>query len=136
MIVVHGPEVVIWVHLKLHRHCPDKNLAQGLGFVDDVAPHHLRAGVTYHNWNGVDIEAAVAIEDGFQFTRPALRAIFSYPFKQLGAHRMSVRVEQDNVRSMKFVERLGFTLEATLSEACKAGDLYLYRLMHSECRWL
>lgn len=136
MIVVSGPEVVIWVHLKLHRHCPDRNLAQGLGFVDDHAPWAILAGAVFNNWNGFNIEMSLALEDGFQWSRRSLRALFSYPFKQLEARRITVLIENDNRRSVRSAERLGFTHEATLTDACKAGDLLLYRLMHIECRWL
>jgi hypothetical protein len=136
LIVVSGPEIVTWVHLKLNSHCPDRNLAQGLGWCDPNPPHHIRAGVTYHNWNGYNVDASVAIDDGFQWTRARLRTLFEYPFTQLGARRMSALIEHDNTRSRQFVERLGFTLEATLADACKAGDLLLYRLTFAECRWL
>jgi hypothetical protein len=136
VIVVSGPEVVTWVHLKLNARCPDRNLARGLGWVDAHAPWHIRAGVTYHNWNGYNIDAAVAIDDGFHWTRSRIRTIFEYPFTQLGARRMSALIEHDNTQSRRFVERLGFTLEATLAHACKAGDLLLYRMTSTECRWL
>jgi hypothetical protein len=131
--VVTGPDVVTWVHVQLHRFCPDKNLARGLGFVLDG---RLVAGVTYCNWNGYDVQMSMAVNPGFQWSRRALAAIFGYPFLQLKLNRVTALVESDNVDSQRFVKRLGGTLEAKLAEACHSGDLLVYRMLRSECRWL
>lgn len=49
---------------------------------------------------------------------------------------MTAPVAASNMRSRKFVEHLGFTLEATLTDACTDGDLILYRMIKNKCRWL
>lgn len=132
MQIVTGPEVVTWVHVKINRVCPDPNLAQGLGFVIG----DKRAGAAYHNVNEVNCEIAVAAESGFQWTRAALEALFSYPFRQLELQRVTAMVASDNFESQRFAERLGCTLEARMERACKSGDLLVYRMFRSECKWL
>jgi RimJ/RimL family protein N-acetyltransferase len=136
MLITKGPEIVMWVHLQLNQVCPDTNLAQGLGFVEQHRPWRICGGVVYSNWNGFDIETSIALSERFRLTRPMLRAIFAYPFQQLGASRMTARIECTNERSKTFVQRLGFSLEATLSEACKAGDLLIYRMFRRDCGWI
>jgi hypothetical protein len=108
-------------------------LAQGLGFVRDG---RIVAGVTYHNVNGYDCHMSAAVEPGFQWSRWSLAVIFQYPFIQLGLNRVTALIDADNVESQRFVKRLGLTLEARLSEACRSGDLLVYRLFRRECRWL
>jgi RimJ/RimL family protein N-acetyltransferase len=49
---------------------------------------------------------------------------------------MTAPISSSNKRSIKFVEHLGFTLEATLKDACKDGDMLLYSMTKEKCRWL
>jgi RimJ/RimL family protein N-acetyltransferase len=44
----------------------------------------------------------------------AINALTQYAFKQLGAKRVAITCDIDNVRSKKVPERLGYLLEATL----------------------
>lgn len=134
MLTTTDPQwVVPFVHQRINGILPDMNLAQAIGFVEG---NSLVAGVTYQNFNRYNIEMSVAVVDGFQWSRKSLNCAFSYPFEQLQVNRVTALVECDNSRSQRFVERLGFTLEARLKHACWSGDLLLYRLLRSECRWL
>jgi hypothetical protein len=135
MLTITDPEFVVpWVYRRLDRIPPDQHLAQAIGFSRDGLS--LVAGVTYHNWNLYNLDVAVAVVPGFEWTRRALRTCFAYPFEQLKATRITAHVPSDNFESQRFVERLGFTLEARLKHACKAGDLLLFRMTLAECKWL
>lgn len=96
----------------------------------------LVAGVSYTQWNGPNVVVDVAAERVRWCTPEILWCFFSFPFDQLGCTRMTAPVSVANRHSQKFVEHLGFTLEATLEDACKDGNLLLYRLLKQDCRWL
>jgi RimJ/RimL family protein N-acetyltransferase len=125
--------VVPFVYERLNRIPPDPGFTQAIGFVEGTS---LVAGITYYNYNDFDLEVAVAVLPGFQWSRKSLRCGFSYPFKQLKVNRITARIEQNNFCALRFVERLGFVLEARLKQACKAGDLLLFRMLAQECRWI
>lgn len=96
----------------------------------------LVGGVTYTQWNGANIVVDIAVEAKRWCTPDILYCLFSFPFEQLGCKRMTAPIAASNKRSIKFVEHLGFTLEATLKDACKDGDMLLYSMTKEKCRWL
>lgn len=105
----------------------------------------IAAGMTYTGWNGANVNMSFALDERRIFNgasgrrvinRMALWAAFSYPFEQLRAKRVTALVDCDNVRSLAFVEHLGFVYEATLKDAAPNGDQILFRMFKSECRWL
>jgi RimJ/RimL family protein N-acetyltransferase len=99
----------------------------------------LVAGVAYTMYNGANVWAAVAADPshrGRWATRANLRAIFDYPFRQLGCKRISALVYETNLVSQRFLTRLGFTREATLADAAPDGHMFVYALRAEDCRWL
>lgn len=103
-----------------------------IGLLKDDA---LCAGVLYEDWNGANVVCHIAAE-GAWANRSFLWTIFDYPFGQLGVRRITAPVASVNHVSRKFVEHLGFELEATLSAAHPEGDILLYRITPDKCRWL
>lgn len=104
-----------------------------IGFARDG---RLIAGIAYTMFNGASVWCSIAQEDHRWINRTSLWAIFHYPFEQLGCRRISAMVYQDNTRSQRFLEHLGFTREATLVDAAPNGDMFVYRLRKEECKWL
>ena len=96
----------------------------------------LVAGVAYAEWNGPNVVCHIAAEGKHWATRQYLWTIFDYPFNQLKAKRITVCVGEGNRASRRFVEHLGFTLEAELAGAHPTGDLRIYRLWRDDCRYL
>lgn len=93
------------------------------------------AGVLYEDYNRAQVICHIA-GVGNWATREFLRVIFDYPFRQLGVKRITVPVASSNSKCRRFVEHLGFTLEASLKDAHPDGDILIYRMMAHECRWL
>lgn len=105
-----------------------------IGLVDDL--NKIVAGWTYSDFNGVNcVVDVVAQADGW-CTPDVLWMLFSYPFEQLDCKRITSPVADSNAHCIKFVEWLGATREATLKDACKTGDVHLYRMFREDCRWL
>jgi RimJ/RimL family protein N-acetyltransferase len=95
----------------------------------------LIAGVLYEDWNGANVVCHIA-GVGNWLNRKYLWIIFDYPFRQLKVKRITTTVAQSNVVSQRFTQHLGFTLETRLKDAHPSGDLFIYRMMAAECRWL
>lgn len=97
----------------------------------------LVAGVAYADWNGPNVVCHIASDGSRRWlTREYLWTIFDYPFRQLKVRRITVCVGEGNSASRRFVEHLGFRLEATLRAAHPTGDLLVYVMMKEWCRWI
>ena len=131
-MIVTGPVVVDWVASRTNEYGRFGN-GTAIGWEKNGV---LVAGVVYADWNGPNVVCHIA-SDGTKrwLTRSYLWTIFDYPFKQLKAKRITVCVGEGNLGSRRFVEHLGFTLETTLQGAHPSGELLVYRMWDSECRW-
>jgi hypothetical protein len=96
----------------------------------------ILAAVIYENFiRGCSIDVHIAIAG--RMTPFFLGEIFRYPFMTLGVHRLTAKIAAGNVRSCRFVEHLGFTLEGRVREQLPGlEDLLVYGMLKSECRWL
>lgn len=92
-------------------------------------------GVLYDGFNGRSICMHVA-GDGQWMTRELLRIAFDYPFNQLRVNAIIGLVDSLNVRARLFDEKLGFKLRCVIPDAGPNGDLCIYSMMRTECRWL
>jgi len=120
-----------WVSSKTGGHwCKGRGTAIGR-----LKDGELVAGVLYEDYTKANIVCHIAGDEGWA-TRGFLGLIFDYPYNQLGVERITAPVHSDNVKSRLLMNRLGFTLEATLAKAIPQGDLLLYRMFKSECRFL
>ena len=92
------------------------------------------AGVIYEDWNGKSIVCHIAITG--RMTPDYLWAIFDYPFNVCGAHKIIAPICADNDRCIKMVTNMGFREEARLAEASPRGDILLFTLLKTNCRFL
>lgn len=61
----------------------------------------------------------------------------SYPFGQLGCHRIQAMVAKANRRARSVIERLGFVSEGLIRHGLgPQKDAILYSLLRHECRWI
>jgi hypothetical protein len=94
----------------------------------------LVGGVVYHNYVKHDIQVSIAI-DGSLFM--PWRALFSYPFNQLGCRRITAMIGRKNKKSRKICEALGFKLEGVhLKGLDGQQDVMSYGLLKEHCRWI
>ncbi len=94
------------------------------------------AAVLYDECNGQNMFMHAAAEPGRRWlTRDFLHLAFHYPFCQQRVKRVTGWVEANNLASRRFVEHLGFKLEAVLKRAGKDGcDVCLYVMFREDCR--
>lgn len=132
-MLVIGKAVVEWVAAQTAEF-GNFGTDVGIGWEKDG---RLVAGVAYANWNGVNIETHIASDRSKRWmTRQFLFTILDYPFNQLKAKRISACVGEGNKDSRKFVEHLGFSIEARLEKAHPTGDLLIYRMFANECKYV
>lgn len=97
----------------------------------------LIAGVLYDNFNGANIQMHVAAEAGkYWLTKEFLYEVFFYPFEYLQCRRATAIIPSSNAASLNICRRLGFTQEAVLKEAHPEGDLLVFSLLKTDCKWL
>lgn len=94
----------------------------------------LCGGVVFTQYSKANIVVATVLEA--PLTRRFLRAIFYYPFHQLGVRRVTALVDAKNTKSRSLVEKVGFVKEGTMREAAPEDDVIVYGMLRSECRWI
>lgn len=95
------------------------------------------AGVLFDSFNGASVCMHIAAEPGSQWmNRKLLWVCFDYPFNQLKVSKILGLVAEGNTAARRLDEHLGFVREATLRDADPSGDLLIYSMTRSQCRWL
>lgn len=96
----------------------------------------LIAGVAYTNRRDHEIHGHIFADPG-SLTRGFIRAMFHYPFYQLGVRRITACARVSNHQSRKFLHRVGFALEGMQRSGYQDGeDKMLFGMLREECRWL
>lgn len=95
------------------------------------------AACIFNLYSTSDIAMHIAsIPGGRWMTKSYLRAVFEYPFLQLGVRRVTGYVPAKNFAAQRFDEHIGFTLEGLMREALPDDDVLLYGMLKRECRWV
>lgn len=127
-------EVAEWVSRRVpgYTATPD---ARALGI---IRSNKLVAGVTYENFNGVNVECAIASVPGSNWaTRRTLHAIFDFPFNQLGCRAITILVASTNLISLNLVTKMGFIPEAFVGFAAHDGSsLVVLKMFRENCKWI
>lgn len=115
--------------------CPEANVPYHGGYtaIGLFEDGYVKSGFLFENFNGVNIEAHVA---GEKFTRKMLRFAFGYCFNQLNARRITCKILVTNKKSLLFVKRLGFELEAVFPEYWPTGDVAQVVMYKHQCKWI
>lgn len=101
---------------------------RGIGDID-IKCGLVRAAVGYTGFNDVMCLIHVAVDPGYSVSKALRRAIWHYPFKQLGLKYVMAVVEQENVRACRFAERMGMRKIFAMENATQAGQpVVFYRI--------
>lgn len=97
----------------------------------------LIAGLIYKDFTASNCGIHIGtIGGGHWLTRTLLRAIFDYPFNQLGLRRMTAPIAKKNKPARRFAENLGFCYEGCLKHYYPDDDLIVYGMLREKCRHL
>lgn len=120
-----------WVYKRIKGHwVPGRSIAIG-----NIRNGVIVAGTVYEEYTGANMFCHIA-GDGEWADRRFLHAIFDYPFNVAKVLRITAPVSSLNPKSIRLVEKMGFTIEAKLSQAIPGGDLLLYKMFRSDCKYL
>lgn len=91
----------------------------------------------FDDYRGSDIQihTAKAREQRF-LPRAYVKAVFAYPFVELGCERLTAPVGAWNIQAVRFVQSCGFEYEASLSRASRGHDLLFFVLWRDKCRFI
>jgi len=128
---VSGPIVGRWVAEQMNGSFSETT-STAIGLQKETG--EIIAGVMYENWNKRSVVAHMAITG--RITKTYLGAIFRYAYEKCGVNKVILPVSSGNDKSNKFVKHLGFTEEARVKDADPAGDIIIYTLAKSDCRFL
>ena len=125
-----GPEIGYWVANELKAgFFAERSRAIGLIKDGDIV-----AGVIYENWNGRSLIVHMVVKG--RLTPAFIGAIFDYAYNVCNVEKTIAPVSSFNLKSMKLVENMGFTEEGRIKDAAPDGDMILYTLKKTDCRFL
>jgi len=102
-----------------------------------VRKGYFLGGVVYHGYQGFDIQVSIAFDHPGWSLPSTMRALFEYPFTQLGVKRMTAIVGRKNTRCRKLTAGLGFKLEGVHPKAMDGTeDAMTYGLLKENCKWI
>lgn len=94
------------------------------------------AAAIFNNFQDSNIDLSVIFAKRIALTRGNLRALFSYPFKQLKVERVSVRTRASNLDVRKQIRRLGFKPEGKHPRFYGSEPAFSYGMLRADCKWL
>lgn len=130
-MLTSGAAVIEWVANRTQAN--PRSAQAAIGWLRD---NELTCGVFYEGFTGSSITATIAVEPGVVMPKDFLWAIFDYPFRQLGCTKMLAYVGNNNHKSQRLVEKMGFTLEASIVDYYPGEPLLIYSMYADLCRWL
>lgn len=126
--------VADWVHAQIPQLIEPFRDPKAMGIMDRGV---FIAGVVWHDYTGHDLHLSAAAASPRWARKGVMRAIFHYPFVQLGCRRVTATTGSGNVRLHRFVEGIGMMREGVLRQAMPDGtDLVVYGLLCADCRWI
>ena len=108
---------------------PEKAVALGL-----LRGGEIVAGCIYEQFNGRSLVVHLAIAG--RITPAFLAAMFDYGFNVCGIEKAVAPVSSGNAASVRLVESMGYVLEGTIRDAAPDGDILIYTMRKSDCRFL
>lgn len=137
IITGHDEFLTAWVSDRINLCSNDFGECATMGFVN--GKHELIAAVVFSEYrpDTKDIRVSIAADTPRWATKNNIRAIFEYPFKQLGCERLTVIVAKKNKRSRKLVQGVGFVEEGNLRKGFLVDDAIIYGMLKAEAaKWI
>ena len=136
MILVYGRdvEVAAWVAAQI-PHMPTGFIdMKAIGVAD--AAGALIGGAVYHEFRGNDIQISCAAVSRRWLNKRFIKAMFVYPFIQLGCDRVTSCIPSRNAHTRRFIEGLGFKEEGSMRRGFIGDDCIIYGMLREECKYI
>lgn len=128
-MIISNPYVGDWVAHRINGMF-DKYSSNAIGLLIDG---NIKAGVIYEDFNKASVVCHIACEF---LSSEFLAAVFDYPFNSMGVRKIIAPVASDNQKSKRLVEKMGFSVEGVLTDCHPNGDILLYTMKKSDCKYL
>jgi hypothetical protein len=132
MLITDFRPVAEWVQEMTECSIPEEG-GMAIGWTRDG---EITCGVMYEHYTGTSITATIAKTPGAVMPPGFIRAIFGYPFSQLGCRKLLAYIEDTNWKSRELVEKMGFREGASISDVFPTGAMIIYSMLADDCRWL
>lgn len=129
----HPAEVALYVSQGLWGDQRGFGPSKGLGYATEESG--LIAGVVYHNfdpWSKV-IEISAFADRQDWLTKSRLRAVFSYPFDQIGTRICVARISENNTRTLRIWRAFGADLHR-IPDLRADGEAEIIAVLHRD-KW-
>ena len=133
-LAANYPGIDTWILNRLSKvagFLGDYNTICALGEDDSVL-----AAVAFDGFTPYECCIHLVVDDLRGVSRGSLREVFRYPFQACGLLRLSASVSADNSRSIRLIERLGFTKEGVKRQSIDGIDEIIYGMLRKECKWI
>lgn len=97
---------------------------------------HVAAAVGFHTFIGRICCMHVVVQKPEYVTRRMIRDAFHYAFVEAGCEAVLGLVDTTNDAAIEFDTRLGFKKVYRIKDGGLDGDLIVYEMKRSDCRWL
>jgi len=104
-----------------------------IGAVDEN--DSLVAGVVYDHFTETCVTATIAIEKK-NLPRRLVKAMFRYPFEQMGVKKIIVYLNEANRASVRLASKLGFAIEGRIKDVYPDGSMFIMSLSRANCVWI
>lgn len=136
IIVGHDEALLAWAQDRYPLPGGYKKGSTTIGFADDK---QILAVAIYSNFRQHSIEISFVTSTPRWATKGNIRAVFEYPFRQLGVKRMTAITSRKNKPCRKLLEGVGFRLEGVhpfAHDGVQAAFSYGIYRDDVEARWL
>jgi RimJ/RimL family protein N-acetyltransferase len=132
--LVYGADhaIAAWVRAR----CPWVDGFGGAHAIGIACGPDLVAGVVFANYRGSGIEVSIAADHPRWARKGVLRALFAYPFIQLGCRRITALIPAKNEQSLRLCQGLGFSVEGRHPALFPDDDGVSLGLLREHCKWL
>lgn len=132
-MIVSSPREKLWAFINSRVGVPWSEDFRAIGAVRGDC---LLAVVAYNGLTRRSCFMHSAIDDPSVIDRTFVRAIFEYPFVQLGFTSVFAMVDSVNQRALDIDRRVGFKEVNRFADAGAEGDLVLLHLHRDDCKWI
>lgn len=132
-LLVNDPRTGEWVRAAIPK---VPRWTEGFKSLAKLDGDEIIGAVVYDAFTPYECCIHVRLEKPGCKTPEVLRAVFGYPFEQLGLKRLTGLVGAQNDRGRKLVTWLGFHFEGCKASALGDEDELVYGMLGSSCKWL
>ena len=129
----YDEQVRDWVSKELGLEKIGGDMFAAIGIAEDG---ELISGALFHDYREYMVEMSFASTSPTWCSRKTLKALFDYPFNQLGVTRINANCAKGNKKMRDIVRRIGFKQEGCARKGYDGKqDAVLYGMLNKECKW-